>query len=221
MILHRHEPGPAVILRNMQSFEELPSEHGGSTYVPCFPCLHHIMQSFHCFFNRRIVVPAVNLVQIHIVSPETLQAIIDLTQDSLAGKPRAVRSLMHTEMNLRRNDDLVSIRVILQSPTYDFLTRPRRIYVGCIEKVDAEIKSFFDDWTAPFLVENPWMRPTARITKTHAAKTKPRYVHAGIAQFHIFHIHRSSLDCVPIHTAILSHMELTPSQASFSEKYQH
>ena len=85
MILHGYKTGPAVPVSNMQSLLELPGPHGRSADVAGFTCPHHIMQGFHRLFDGSFIIPAMDLIQVHIIGAQALQTVIDLAQNGLAG----------------------------------------------------------------------------------------------------------------------------------------
>src|SRR5271163_5245999 len=76
-VLHADKPGPAVQIGNAECAGELPSMHRRRTDVAGLACLDDVVQSFESLLDRRVVIPAVDLVQIDIVGAETAQAGVD------------------------------------------------------------------------------------------------------------------------------------------------
>jgi MFS family permease len=93
VVLHRHEARPAVMVGQVQRLAELPGGHGRCAEVTGLARLDDVVQGFECLLNRRVVVPAVNLVEIDIVRSEPAQARVDLGQDRLARKTPGVHVL--------------------------------------------------------------------------------------------------------------------------------
>ena len=59
----------------------LPCVHGRSTNITNFSSFNDVMQGFHRFFNRRVVIPAMDNIKIDIFHAKSLQALINLAQD--------------------------------------------------------------------------------------------------------------------------------------------
>jgi len=72
MWLHGDETGPAVEIGGAEGLGKLPDMHGRRADVTCFACPHHIIQGFHGFLDRRLIVPAVDLVQVDVIGSEAL-----------------------------------------------------------------------------------------------------------------------------------------------------
>ena len=120
MVLHRYEARPTVLFCYVQGLLELPGIHRGSSYVTGLSGFHHIVQSFHRFLNRCIVVPTVDDVEVHIIHIQTLQAVVDFAQNGLAGQPGTVRALVHLAVDLRCNDHFIPLGKVLDRASEDF-----------------------------------------------------------------------------------------------------
>src|SRR4029077_12156324 len=81
VILHRNEWGPAVLSRQILRFGKLPRIHRRGADVTGFPCLDHIMQRLERFFYWCVFVPAMNLVEVDVVSAEPAEAGIDFSHN--------------------------------------------------------------------------------------------------------------------------------------------
>src|SRR6266702_624322 len=84
VILHRDEAGPPMLLGDVQRLLELPREHGGGTDIAGLVGPHHVMQRFHRLLDWGLVIPAMDLVEVHVIRPKPLEAFVDLAQDRLA-----------------------------------------------------------------------------------------------------------------------------------------
>ncbi len=45
---------------------------------------HHVMQCFHRLLDWGLIIPAMDLVEVHVIRPKPLEALVDLTEDRLA-----------------------------------------------------------------------------------------------------------------------------------------
>ena len=95
------------------------------------------MQCFERLLDGRVVVPAVNLVQIDVVGVQPPKAGVDLRQDRLARQAAAVGILAHGEVDLGRNHHLVALGEVAQGSPHDFFAGAVGVGVGRIEEVDA------------------------------------------------------------------------------------
>ncbi len=64
MILHRDEARPTVLLGDVQCLLKLPRPLGGGADVARGQSAHHIVQGFHRLFNGRLVVLAMDPVEV-------------------------------------------------------------------------------------------------------------------------------------------------------------
>src|SRR5947209_2032095 len=177
-----------MLLSNVQRLLELPRPHGGGADVAGLAGPHHVMQRFHRLLDGCLVVPAMDLVEVYVLRPEPLQALVDLAQDRFARQPGAIRSRSHAAVYLGSDDDLVPIREVLQGTSEDFLTRPERIDVGGIEEVDPQFQGVLDDRPAVFLMQHPLVNPPFRIPEPHAPKADARHIHPGVPELGVFHV---------------------------------
>ncbi len=67
VILHRHEAGPAVLFGNVQCFENCHA-YIDDAPIGVLPAFRDVVQRFHGFFDWRRVIPAVDLIQIDVVT---------------------------------------------------------------------------------------------------------------------------------------------------------
>jgi hypothetical protein len=142
--------------------------------------------SFHGFLDRCFAVEAVDLVEIHIVEAEALQAVVDGVHDVLARKTPLVGILAHRVVHLRRNDNLLPRDAqFLQGPSRHHLACAVRVYVRGIEEIDAHLQRALEERFRRVVVEYP-VAPFRRAV-AHAAQADARYLEAGTAEIHIFH----------------------------------
>jgi hypothetical protein len=73
-------------------------------------------------------------------------------------------------MHFGGDDYFVSFGEIFQSASENFFTCPYRINIGCIEEIDSQFQSLFDNWTAVLFIQHPFMNPARCIAEPHTAK---------------------------------------------------
>ncbi len=69
MILHRNETGPSVEIGQIKRFGELPCEHGRGADITNFAGFDDVVQRLQRFFDRRVVIPSMDLVKIYVIGP--------------------------------------------------------------------------------------------------------------------------------------------------------
>lgn len=98
MVLHGDELGPAVLLGHKLQHSKLVGPHRARANVPHLAALNQVVECFHDLFRRGVTVVAVNLEQINIVSPETLQRRLDLVENCRTRLPySAVNSMSQAD----------------------------------------------------------------------------------------------------------------------------
>src|SRR5713101_7703594 len=90
--------------------------------------------------ERRLVVPAVDLVEIDVIGTETPETGVDLHHDRLARQPGAIRSRAHAAIDLGGDHHLVAAREILDRAAEDLLAAPERVAVRRVEEIDASFE---------------------------------------------------------------------------------
>ncbi len=186
MILHGHKPGPSVRIGDGQHLGELPRIHGGGPYIKSLAGADDIIERLQRFLHRRMVIKAVDLIEIDVIGPEAAQAIVDGVADMLAGKTTLVGIVAHRVVDFGGNDHLVPGRPeFLQRPPENGLTLAYGIHVGCIEKVNSRFQSPLDEGTAFGLIEDPF--PPFGGAVSHGAETDAGDFEAGLAEVDVFH----------------------------------
>ncbi len=151
------------------------------------PMLHDVVQRLERLLDRRLVVPAMDLVEVDVIRAEPPQAGVDLDHDGLARKALAVGVRAHRVVDLGRDHDLVPSGEVAQGAADDLLARAVGIGVGGVEEVDAELEGSFDERPALFFVERPGMRASLRHPVAHAAEADARDLEAGLSEIDVFH----------------------------------
>ena len=88
VILHGNETGPAVQVGEIERLGELPGVHGRGADVAHLARFHHVVQRLESFLDRRFVIPAMNLVEVHIVGLQTAEALVEFVKRWLCGRGR-------------------------------------------------------------------------------------------------------------------------------------
>ena len=82
--------------------------HGRRAQVPNLAHADDVVKRLHRLFDRGRAVPAMNLVEVDVVRPESLQARVDFVEDRLARETSAVRAGAHPPPDFRGDDDLLA-----------------------------------------------------------------------------------------------------------------
>src|SRR6185295_10143090 len=125
VILHGNESRPAMAIRKIQRLRELPRVHGRRSDIAHLAGLHYVMQRFKRFFDRRLVIPAVGLIQVHVVGSETTQALVEFIKDFFAREALAIRLVAHLGMHLSRDDNGFASSMCAQKSPKDLFAGPR------------------------------------------------------------------------------------------------
>ena len=79
------------------------------------------MQRFEGLLNGHFRIPAMDLIEVYIVSAESTQTGVDFTHNVAAREATTAWARAHYAVNLRRNDHFVAPGEIGQSAADDFL----------------------------------------------------------------------------------------------------
>ncbi len=192
VVLHRDEPAPAMRGRDLLGLGELPCVHGRRADVPGLAGLDHIVQGFHGFFDGRVIVPAMDLVQVDIVSAEPGQARVDTGHDGLAREPLFVgagRAFPHVcrKEHLRCDHGLVATCELFEQFTDDGFRSTCRVAVGRVKKIDALLDGVFDDRSACFFAQCPGMRSGIGLAECHASQAQSGNIQSCVAKLYVVH----------------------------------
>src|SRR5699024_5230802 len=127
-----------------------------------------------------VVVKAVDDVQVQVIGAQPPEGAVDLPQDGLAGKAAGV------EVDLGGDHHLVPGDAAFEGAAQIFFAGARRVAVGGVEKVDAQLQRVADDLFALGFVQGPVVHG-ACLAKAHAAHTELGNGDVGFAQFGVFH----------------------------------
>src|ERR1700693_1180198 len=125
MILHGNESRPTVAIRKIQRLRELPRVHGRRSDIANFAGLYYVVQCFKRFFDRGLVIPAMYLIQVHVVGSETTQALVEFIKDFFARETLAIRLVAHLGMHLCRDDNGFASGMCAQKSPKDLFAGPR------------------------------------------------------------------------------------------------
>src|SRR5437016_11084610 len=107
--------------------------------------LDDVVQRFDRLLDRRVVVPAMDLIEIDVIGAEAPQARIDFGHDRLARQAGAIGARPHPAIDLGSDDDLVSSGEILDRTPENLLAAAERIAVRRVEEIDAGFERTLDN----------------------------------------------------------------------------
>src|SRR4051794_29441479 len=188
VVLHRHEPVPAVLARHVQGLAELPGPHGGGAEVADLAAADGRVQRLEGLLDRRAGVPAVDLVQVDVVGAEPPEAVVELPQDRLAGEPRAVGAGVHPAVHLGGQDDVVAVGEVADRPAGDLLAGAVGVDVRGVEEGDPAGQGLLDEPAAVLLAEGPGVVAPVRLAEAHHAETDAGHLETGVAQTRVLHV---------------------------------
>ena len=168
VVLHGDEAREPVRRLKLQHLLKLPSVHARSTEVERLAGLHHIVQRLAGLFDGRVLVEAVNLIEVNIIHAEALQAGVNRGQDVLAREAAVVGRVGHRIEDLGGDDQLFAARLELtQQFAGQALALAQRVHVSGIEEVDARLDRALHDGPRLVLFEDP-LAPLLRAVGHHA-----------------------------------------------------
>src|SRR6202040_3610130 len=103
-VLHADEACPAMLLGNAERPGELPRMHRRGTDVARLASLDDVVRRLERLLDWRIIIPAVDLVEVDIIHTQPSEAGVDLGEDCLARQPGAVRAGPHASIDSTREN---------------------------------------------------------------------------------------------------------------------
>ena len=100
-----------------------------------------------------------DLVEVHVVGLEALEALIELKEDGFARESAAVGLVAHQSLHLGGDDDGFAPGVGLEKPADDRFAVAAGVDVRGIEEINAEIKSLAQERQAFSLIQRPRLPP--------------------------------------------------------------
>ena len=123
VILHGDKALPAVFLGQVQGLGKLPGGHAAGPQVTHLAALNQRIKRLQGFLNRRVKVPAVDLVQVDVVHVEPSQGILARLDNVSAAQATAVFSGPHLAPHLGRHHDIVTRGHLIQPMPGDLLAQ--------------------------------------------------------------------------------------------------
>ena len=179
-------------LSEIKRLGELPGVHGRGPDIADLARSHHVAQYLQSFLDRRFVIPAMNLVEVHIVGLQTTEALVEFEKDGLPGQTAAIGLVSHGTVDLGGDDDGFAAGVCFQeSPENDFAVAAR-INIGGVEKIDPKIEGLAQEGLAFLFAKDPWVAAgfgfaCGRRSIGHAPKTYAGNFEAGLAETDVVH----------------------------------
>jgi hypothetical protein len=186
VVLHGDERCPAVPFRHPLRLRELPRVHAAGAEVARLAGADHVVQRLHRLLDRRMPVPAMDLVQVDVVQAEPSERGVDRREDVLAREAAAVRARRHLEVDLGRDHELVAGEQLRQEAAGDDLASTLRVHVGRVEEGDPALDGAPDDRLGGGLVQHPGTRGGPGVV-AHHPEAHARDVQADCPQSHLLH----------------------------------
>ncbi len=124
------------------------------------------MQGGQCLLDGRAGVVAVDLIEVHVVGSQPLEAGIDGRAHVLAAQAPVVGALPHRVEDLRGQHDVLA--VALEGRADDLLASSARVHVGRVDEVDTQLEGALDDRDGLLLLDDP-LPPIGR-AKAHRSQ---------------------------------------------------
>jgi len=183
LALHRDEPLAVVDLRLVERLHQLPGGHGARADVADLPLLDEVVERRERLPDRRVLVPAVDLVEVDVVGVQSVEARARLVEDVLAGEPLSVRPVVHSAVHLRRDGEFLAVALGDGLPE-NLLALAVRVDVRRVEEGDPEVERPVDHFERLLvIVEHPGLLAP----EVHTAETETRDLQAGLSESRVFH----------------------------------
>ena len=186
MVLHRNELRPMVAFGGALHFCKLPREHARGSDVTHATAAHDIVQRLHRFFDRRVRIETVNLIQIQVIGAQTFQARIDCRKNVLPRESLLVRAILaRREKHFAGDHDLIASRQLAQQCARDLFAAARRVRIRRVKKIDARLERPFDERFGLVNLERPGAK--FRIAIGHHAEGDVGDFQTGLTEAHVIH----------------------------------
>src|ERR1700691_390425 len=121
MVLHRDEPVPSVFFLQRERLGKLPRRHRARAEVAHLAGAHQRVERLERFFDRRRVVPWMDLVEVDEIHLEAAQRCVTRFENIFAAEARAIQPRRHRAVDLGRDYDLVPLRHLTEPSPGDLL----------------------------------------------------------------------------------------------------
>lgn len=180
--LHAAEAGPAVLVRDDLHVVEPVRVHGAGAQRADLAGFHQAVERLHGLLDRRVVIEAVDDVEVQVVGAKTLERTLDLALDCRARKATLV------EVDLAgQHDVLAPDAQVLERLADELLAGAVCVYVGGIEEVDAPLDRLLYDRLRCGLVDHPLVEVGKHLAKAHAADADAADPDARLAEVRVLH----------------------------------
>ena len=176
MPLDGNKPGKAFLFSNGICLGELPCKAIGNADISCFACLHNAVQPIQNIVNRCVPVPHMIDIEVHVIHAQVLQACVDHVLDVLLSADPSLDFLLCPGKEFRCKDNVLTLCKIPQRPADILLTGAALIGNGRIIKIDAQLQSPFNDFSAMLLIDRPAVLASSGVAKTHTSHADTGYI---------------------------------------------
>src|SRR3984893_8364156 len=175
-----------MLLGNAWRPGELPSIHRRGTDVARLASLDDVVQRLERLLDWRIIIPAVDLVEVDIIHTQPSEAGVDLGEDCLARQPGAVRAGPHAPIDLCGDDHFVATGKVPCRATEDLLALAERVAIGGVEEIDPRLQRALDEGPVFLFAEAPRVVASVAAAIAHAPQANTRDIQAGAAELGVF-----------------------------------
>ena len=172
---------------------KLPCKAVGNADIARFSSFDNAVQAVHYFFERRVPVPHMIDIQIHIVHAEIGQTGVDHILDMPLTRNTVLDLLRRARQKLGRHNDLLTLGKVAQRPADILLAAAALVGDGGIIEIHAERQAAFDDLSGVCFVDRPAVLPSLGVAKAHTSHANTGHVQVRAAELGIFHLSASSL----------------------------
>ena len=178
MILHADEARCTELVGHVEHLGELPGHHARGTQIKHFAGLHEVFKGSNRFFDGRLIVEPVYLVEVYVVRSQPTEAVVDRMENVLSRQAPLVRVLAHGHVHLGPDDDTVSGRTeVFERTPKNLLTAAAGIHVGRVDEVNPQLQRLSNERPTLCLLQNPFS--PARGAIGHRAQANPGYFESG------------------------------------------
>ena len=170
VVLHAHELGESLALGERVGLLELPRVGVGDADVACLAGLHHGVKTLHDVEERRVVIPHVIDVEVHVVHAQVREARIDAVGDVLLAGHAGCDVVSCARQKLRGNHHVIALREVAQGAPQIRLRGAALIGDGRVEEVHACVERALHDLARGLFANRPRVLASSRVTKAHAAQ---------------------------------------------------
>ena len=145
MALNGDESGKTFLFRQCVRLRDLPGKTVRNADVSRLSRLHDAAEPVHNVLERRLPVPHVIDVEIHIVHAEVLKACVDHVLDMLLPADSVLDLFLCSRKEFGGNDNVFALCEVAQCPADILLACAALVGDGCVVEIDAQFQAALYD----------------------------------------------------------------------------